>query len=273
MTAHQRKLAAVYLLRQKNDSAYLRNFITSYREMAEPLEHDLVIVFKGFSETNKQSCLDILEGVDHVAIDCEDRGFDIGSYLEVARETSYKRMLFLNSFSVLLASGWLSKLNTALDSGENIGVVGTTGSYEPSGADSPFPNYHIRTTGFFMDRQLLLDLDLWEMKKKHHTSRFEAGPDNLTQQILRREQTPIVVDRDGAVYGKEDWPHSGTYRTGDQELLLIADNRTSAYLEAEPEMRQWLHDLAWSADRPGPSPLKQRKWSRRLRRWFGLSGP
>jgi len=110
MTAHQRKLAAVYLLRQKNDSAYLRNFITSYREMAEPLEHDLVIVFKGFSETNKQSCLDILEGVDHVAIDCEDRGFDIGAYLEVARKTSYERMLFLNSFSVLLACGWLSKL-------------------------------------------------------------------------------------------------------------------------------------------------------------------
>jgi len=271
MTLPPAKLAAVYLLRQKNDLACFQDFIASYREMAEPLGHDLVILFKGFSDNDKAPCLKVLEGVNHVAIDLEDRGFDIGSYLEMAHQTSYERLLFLNSFSVLLAPGWLTKLNNAMDRDQHTGVVGATGSYEPSGPTTPFPNYHIRTTGFFISRQLLLDLDLWQMNEKQDTSRFEAGPDNLTQQVLRRGLVPCVVDRDGAVYGKDDWPRSGTYRTGDQGNLLIADNRTNAYRDAVPEMRQWLSDLAWAADRPGPSPLKQRKLSRRLRRWFGLS--
>ncbi len=271
MTAGREKLAAVYLLRQKNDLACFQDFVASYREMTEPLRHDLVILFKGFFDNDKAPCLKILEDIDYVAIDLEDRGFDIGSYLEVARQTSYERMLFLNSFSGFLAPGWLTKLNAAMDRDESTGVVGATGSYEPSGPTTPFPNYHIRTTGFLISRQLLLDLDLWEMREKQDTSRFEAGPDNLTQQVLRRGLVPYVVDRDGVVYGKEDWPRSGTYRAGDQENLLIADNRTNAYLNADSEMRQWLSDLAWANDRPGPSPLKQRKLSRRLRRWFEFS--
>lgn len=271
MTPMPAKPAAVYLLRQKNDVAYFRDFIASYREMAEPLEHDLVIIFKGFSDNNKGPCLEVLDGIDHVAVDLEDRGFDIGAYLETARQTSYERMLFLNSFSVLLAPEWLTKLNTAMDREDRAGIVGATGSYEPSGPATSFPNYHIRTTGFFMDRQVLLNLDLWEMSEKQDTSRFEAGPGNLTQQILGQGLVPYVVARDGAAYAKEDWLRSGTYRTGNQEGLLIADNRTRAYLAADPEMRQWLRDLAWSTERPGPSPEKQRKVSRRLRRWFGLS--
>ncbi len=271
MTVSPAKVAAVYLLRQKNDIACFRNFIASYREMIEPLSHDLVIIFKGFSENNKEPHLKILKGIKYISIDIEDHGFDIGSYLEVARQTSYERMLFLNSFSVLLAPYWLTKMNAAMDCNEHAGVIGSTGSYEPSGPDSLFPNYHVRTTGFLISRQLLLDLNLWEMCEKKDTSLFEAGPESMTQQVLRRGLIPYIVDSDGAVYGKEDWPHSGTYRTGGQEKLLIADNRTNAYLKSDPEMRQWLSDLAWSTERPGPSPLKQRKLLRRLRRWIRLS--
>jgi len=269
MNSNSNNLAVAYLLRQQNDIEHFSRFILSYRKLGEEIPHDLVIIFKGFSDRNTSPCMSLLEEIPYVPFLTEDIGFDIGSYLNLAKETSYDRFLFLNSFSEFQTSDCITKLSNALDQHEMAGAVGATGSYEPSGAGTPHPNYHIRTTGFMISRTLLLDLDLWEMREKKDTSMFEAGPDSLTQQLLRRGMEPLVVDRNGKPYTKESWQNSGTYRHANQEKLLISDNRTRAYQDAEPEMRQWLSDLAWSPKRPGESPLKSRKLSRRIRRWLG----
>ncbi len=263
------RLAAVHLLRQSNGIGCFQQFIASYRAMEEPLAHDLVIIFKGFEGHDKSPYLEILDGIEHVGVDVEDRGFDIGPYLDVARQSACERMCFLNSFSVLQVRDWLTKLDRALDQQPNAGVVGATGSYEPAGPAAPFPNYHIRTNGFLIARELLLDLEVWEMRDKPDVSRFEAGPRSLTRQIMQRGLEPYIVDCDGVAYAKEDWEASGTFRSGEQEKLLIADNRTNAYLDADPEMRRWLGCLAWSSADPGRNPQRERKFSRRLRRWLG----
>lgn len=243
--------------------------MASYRAMEEPLAHDLVIIFKGFEGHDKGPFLELLEGIGHIDVDVADAGFDIGPYLEVARQSSHERLCFLNSFSVLLAPGWLTKLDRALGEMPNAGVVGATGSYEPAGQDAPFPNYHIRTNGFLIARELLLDLDLWEMREKPDVSRFEAGPRSLTRQIMQRGLEPYIVDRDGIAHARDGWKDSGIYRSGEQEKLLIADNRTNAWLEADPEMRRWLYRLAWLPGDAGRNPQRSRKLSRRLRRRFG----
>lgn len=241
----------------------------SYREMAEPLAHDLVIIFKGFDGHDKGPYHEILGDMAHDAVDVADTGFDVGPYLKVARQSDHERLCFLNSFSVLLAPGWLTKLDRALSDMPKAGIAGATGSYEPAGPDAPFPNYHIRTNGFLISRELLLDLDLWEMREKPDVSRFEAGPMSLTRQITQRGLEPYIVDCDGVAYAKEDWEASGTFRSGEQEKLLITDNRTNAWLEADPEMRRWLHHLAWLPGDAGRNPQRDRKLSRRLRRWLG----
>ncbi len=263
------RLAAVHLVRQCNGVDCFRRFIASYRAMDEPLAHDLVVIFKGFEGHDKGPYLELLEGIAHTGVDVADTGFDIGPYLEVARQSEHARMCFLNSFSVLLAPGWLSKLDRALSEMPKAGIVGATGSYEPAGPDAPFPNYHVRTNGFLIARELLLDLEVWEMRDKPDVSRFEAGPRSLTRQIMQRGLEPYIVDRDGVAYAKENWEASGTFRSGEQEKLLIADNRTNAWLEADPETREWLRRLAWSPGHAGRNPQRDRKLSRRLRRWLG----
>ncbi|UCH72686.1 MAG: hypothetical protein JSU82_09865 [Rhodospirillales bacterium] len=264
------RLAAVHLLRQCNGIDWFRRFVDSYRMMAEPLEHDLVIIFKGFDGHDKSPYLKVLEDIAFQGFDVPDSGFDIGPYLEVSRHSQHERLCFLNSFSTLLAPAWLTKLDQALSNMPKAGVVGATGSYEPAGPAAPFPNYHLRTNGFLISRELLLDLEVWEMKVKPDVSRFEAGPKGMTRQVLQRGLEPYVVDRDGTAWARADWEASGTYRSGEQERLLIADNRTNAYLKADPETRGWLRRLAWSPGDPGRNPQRKPNAFRRLQRW--LSG-
>lgn len=270
MSTTSPKIAVVHLLRRSNGIKTFRRFIDSYRTQKAGIAHDLVIIFKGFRGRDKASCLAALEGIEHVDFDVEDSGFDIGPYLHVARQTSYDRMCFLNSFSLFQAQDWLSKLDHALTHEPNAGIVGATGSYERGGPETPFPNYHIRSNGFLIPRDLFLHFESGELLEKSDVNRFESGPDGLTRRLMKMGLNPYVVDCDGVAWAKEDWPSSNTFRAGKQEKLLIADNRTNAYTEADDEMRAWLNNLAWSEAHPGPNPQKQRKFSRRLRRWLGI---
>ena len=244
-------------------------FMASYRAMQAGLAHDLIVVFKGFGDRDKAPAEALLEGVRHTVVEVDDSGFDVGPYLEVARETAYERMGFLNSFSRILAPSWLAHLSSALDTQPRAGLVGATGSWEGIAAEVPFPNYHLRTTGFLVDRALLVDLDFWDMSEKFDDNLFEAGPRSLTRQILSRGLEPYVVDRSGRAFAKEDWDRSDTFRVGEQAGLLIADRRTDAYQDADPERRGWLQRRAFSED-PGKRPRK-RRFTRRLSRILGIA--
>jgi hypothetical protein len=54
-----------------------------------------------------------------------------------------------------------------------------------------------------------------------------------------------VVGRDGVAYPPECWQESRTFRTGEQENLLIADNRTRHYQDGGRLTRWGLAWLAW----------------------------
>jgi len=54
-----------------------------------------------------------------------------------------------------------------------------------------------------------------------------------------------VAGRDGRVYGSEEWPASRTFRSGEQDNLLVADNRTEQYHAADPTRRGELARFAW----------------------------
>jgi hypothetical protein len=93
----------------------------------------------------------------------------------------------------------------------------------------PFPNHHVRTNGFMMRRDLILDLHWPSIRMKQDAVAFESGRDGLTRQVEARGLGVLVVGRDGEGYGPADWWCSGTYRSRDQENLLIADNRTRQF--------------------------------------------
>ncbi|MBI5418630.1 MAG: hypothetical protein HZA60_00940 [Deltaproteobacteria bacterium] len=109
----------------------------------------------------------------------------------------------------------------------------------------PFPNYHIRTNGFVISRDLMMSIKLSKICTKNDVHRFESGKNSLTKQVLRRNLKVLVVGRDGTCYEKEDWDKSNTFWQGDQGNLLIADNQTRRYSNGNVNMKQALSASAW----------------------------
>ena len=116
----------------------------------------------------------------------------------------------------------------------------------------PFPNPHLRTNAFLLERELLLSLRPGPLRTKRDCHLFESGKHSLTRQITARGLAAVVVGRDGRAYLPPEWPASETFRQGEQRNLLIADNRTRQYSEGDEELRRELAAIAWSDVRETP---------------------
>lgn len=115
-----------------------------------------------------------------------------------------------------------------------------------------FPNHHIRTNGFLLSRDMLGRLIWGPTATKLDAHLIESGRNGLTAQVFRAGLEAVVVGRDGRGYPPSQWHASGAFWQGDQENLLIADNKTAQYQDASPAERQRLSHSAWRGHaRPG----------------------
>ncbi len=257
----------------------LRELLHSYHNHPAGAEHRLIIVLNGAErdtpgdadsssggEALRAALLAELGDTDHHLIELERPVLDLPAYRLAARQLEHERLCFLNSYSTILADNWLGQLSHALDDA-NVGVAGATGSWESQAEwirgkpmywpyqlallpharrDYPrFPNPHLRTTAFMLNRPLLLEAGFEQAADKRDTYLLESGPHSLTRQILARGLRPVVVGRDGHAYDIEEWPTSATYRARDQHNLLVADNRTRDWERASARLRRRLSRDAW----------------------------
>jgi hypothetical protein len=217
---------------------------------------------------SRAALLGELEDTEHRLIELEHPVLDLPAYALAARQLKHERLCLLNSYSTILADGWLERLERALED-PGVGVAGASGSWESQAEwargqrrywlyqlallprarrDYPrFPNPHIRTTAFMLDRLLLLEMGLEQAADKRATYLLESGHRSVTRQLLERELRPVVVGRDGRAYDIEEWPRSATYRAGGQESLLVADRRTRDWERASPRLRRQLARDAWGS--------------------------
>lgn len=238
----------------------LRRFVRSYRAHPAGRVHELLVVCNGFA--GDAAALDAvraeLEGVEHAEQVLDTPVQDLAAYrLAAERAAGAEALCFLNSHSELLADGWLALLDDALRE-DGVGIVGATGSFESAFSAAPrplkplrrrsfppFPNPHVRTNAFMLRRAALLALDLSIGRRKNSAHRLESGTRGITRQLLARGLAARVVGRDGRAFAPERWPESGTFRSGRQENLLVADNRTRQFDEAPPARRAELARMAW----------------------------
>ena len=110
---------------------------------------------------------------------------------------------------------------------------------------APYPNPHIRTNAFMVERDRFLALKIPPFKTKLNVYRFESAHDSLTNQIIRQGLKAVIVDRNGDVYQMTDWKASSTYWNGEQQKLIVADNRTRDYSEGTLSDRVRLQAHAW----------------------------
>jgi hypothetical protein len=109
----------------------------------------------------------------------------------------------------------------------------------------PFPNYHIRTNGFMISRDLMRKIKYPSIVSKLDAYRFESGKHSLTKQIMSMNLSVLVVGKDGKGYEKEEWFKSNTFWQGDQSNLLVADNQTNRYLSSDINVKRHLSQSAW----------------------------
>jgi hypothetical protein len=103
----------------------------SYERHAAGLEHQLVLLFKGFADAvpdAREAYLRRAAAHDPRTADVTDDGYDLTAYVSAARALEHERLCFVNSFSEILAPGWLGLLATALDA-PGAGAAGATGSW------------------------------------------------------------------------------------------------------------------------------------------------
>ena len=121
------ELAVVHLVRASNGLEPFARFIGSYRRHPAGAEHDLILLLKGFGSEPVQH-LELAAGLGAQTLDVPDAGFDLGSYRRAALALPHRRLALLNSFSTILADGWLGRLAAALDA-PGAAAAGASGSW------------------------------------------------------------------------------------------------------------------------------------------------
>ena len=262
MSVSRAGLCLVHLVWAPLGPEPLRRFIDSYRAHPAGVEHRLLVVMKGFREGEDRGPWEqALEGVAHEMIDTPTGTLDLGTYRAVAEtESSAERYCFTGSSAVVLADRWLALLDRHLLT-TGVGIAGVFGSHESLRSAAPrplrplrlgfdrFPNPHIRTNGFEMSRELILSLDWPAPRRKLQALRLESGKRGISRQVRDRGLALLVVGRDGAAYPPERWRESATFRSGDQENLLLSDTRTRQFDDSSPKRRLQLEEMTW-----GPLP-------------------
>lgn len=263
-------ICVVHLVRKKNGIEPFRNFLASYLKHPAGIDHDLLIVYKGFyrkAETLPYE--ELLVGIPHSFMKVADFGFDLRPYFIAAERYDNKYFCFLNSYSVILDNDWLLKLYRQINQ-PGVGLAGATGSWGSisSGAQTrkysiaekiarfvlkklrsiyfdPFPNFHLRTNSFMVSREIMLKILHGKIFTKKQAYQIESGKNSITKQVERMGLKAIVVGKDGKGYDKHEWDISNTFWRGTQGNLLIADNQTRKFDAATLEWKRKWELFAW----------------------------
>jgi hypothetical protein len=177
-----RALCLVHLIRAANGTAPLASFLASYRERSAGIEHDLVLLLKGFASPEQaQPHLKLARDLDAEHLFVSDDTLDLGAYLVAAERLRRERYCFVNSFSVVLADGWLGMLDRALAE-HGVGMVGATGSWASPRSQALRQRAYVPCSAYhaaFPDRR-------WMVEQFELLQREQAGEADVRLAGLRR---------------------------------------------------------------------------------------
>ncbi len=117
-----------------------------------------------------------------------------------------------------------------------------------------FPNPHIRSNVFMIDRDLLLDVSPDRVSSKEEAYAFESGRNSISRRLMQRSLRLLVVNSEGKAFDTPDWMKSKTYRIDNQELLLASDNQSERYALSDEYERGILTMLSWGLEAVGNKP-------------------
>jgi hypothetical protein len=274
-------LMVIYLIR--NDGVChenLNNFLISLKEFGIPESLPLLFLFKGFKSYEVETLRRVNNILNHSFMSINDHLFDLNSYIECANSFKFKYLLFLNSYSEVNCSNWLDIYLQASHGSDSV-IVGSTASFECLGYNPPlldkknslskiiwivrvimrrmnsirfmfsatgFPNPHIRTNAFLIDRNSFLEYFRINgyPKSKFDCHLVESGPKGLTKYMIKKGATVVIVSNNGEVFNVSDWGSANLFRANNSsDRLVFTDNRTREYTNASIEKKAQLIWDAW----------------------------
>jgi hypothetical protein len=225
------EIAVLYLLRNGNDPLLFKAFLASLCQNRTAVDYVPIVIQKGFPDQGEhplvaswQTAQGRRATVYHVA----DDGFDLTAYRKVAEQISATHCLFFNSYCRILGPNWLETYVHAANELGPGSVIGATGSWRSSDDQIAFPSPHLRTNAIFLRRELYLSFGN-RFATKDDCIHFESGAGNLSQAVMEAGSQVAIACRSGHYALPADWPTARTYYSGDQEELLVTDNRTHNY--------------------------------------------
>jgi hypothetical protein len=124
------KIGLVYLNRKAEGNLPVQQFIDSYKAFAPGVDHELITIYKGFSNEELDRAKGRFKDVEHRNLTVDDNITDIDSYLFAVKSLpDIDVFCFLNTFSQVMSENWLSYLYNAI-SRADVGIAGATASYE-----------------------------------------------------------------------------------------------------------------------------------------------
>lgn len=121
-------IAVVHLVWGPLGIGPLREFLASYDRHPAGIEHELVVLLNNVPDPLPAEYVEALQGIEHRLLRTPEPVQDLAAYAHAAGRLGHRRLCFLNSYSAILAPGWLAKLDHALDQ-PRAGLVGATGSW------------------------------------------------------------------------------------------------------------------------------------------------
>jgi hypothetical protein len=121
------------------------------------------------------------------------------------------------------------------------------------GRFGPFPAAHVRTNGFVIERELMRSFERGVIRRKYDAFVVEGGHLSLAGQIEKLGLRPLLAGADGHAYDVQDWARSGVFWQRGQENVLLDDNQTRAYRDADLDLRRFFATFAWGKE-ADPTP-------------------
>tara|TARA_Y100000389_G_scaffold149396_1_gene148747 strand:- start:2000 stop:2815 length:816 start_codon:yes stop_codon:yes gene_type:complete len=249
-----RKILVCYLFTKFDSIEDFKNFIKNYNSFKIGQEHSLMICCKLLDEVKKNSIINVLKDSNikfELFYDPSlNNDFDFGSYYRVAQIHSNSLIFYLNASSKPITNNWLRILTNEYE--EN-SLLGTTASFESHSSNiklkknykifsfiykrlmnliffKPFPNPHIRTTGFLLYAKDFIDFyNNKKCQNKHDAWKLESGRDSLTNFFLKKKFPVKLINSDGNSFKIDNWINSNTYCYLEKSKLIISDKHTRKY--------------------------------------------
>ncbi len=252
------KILVCYLITKFDDENTLLTFLENYKNFKSGYPHELLICFKLFNKDRLEIFRKLLININHTEFIDENinNDFDLGSYSRVALKYPSRHIFFLNSYSYPICDNWL---NIIIKNYVKNSILATSASYESFLSSIklkklykifhylikliqykklfyPFPNPHIRTTGFlikgseylkFMKNRLIRSkIDAWKI---------ESGKHSLTNYFKKLNYNIYIINSDGNKFLEKDWKLSKTYNYSDQNKSIISDKHIRKYHNLNPD--------------------------------------